>query len=36
MHWSKPGDFVLRSDLEQIYPRQNLWWLCGWPEFPEK
>ncbi len=33
MRWFKPGSFVWRSDLEQVYPQEHFWWLYGLPEF---
>jgi len=32
----KPGDFVWRSALEAVYPKERFWWLYGRPEFPSR
>jgi hypothetical protein len=34
--WFKPGSFIWRGDLEQIYPQERFWWLYGLPDFPAK
>ena len=36
MHWFRPGNFVWRSELESVYPRERFWWLYGQPEFPRR
>jgi hypothetical protein len=34
--WFKSGDFVWRSSLEAVYPKDPFWWLYGRPEFPSQ